>query len=71
MPLLILIQVPGNLASGAPEGADVESDNAPEYGLTPLHLASQSGHESLVRLLLNSANVLADAQTMVNVSYQR
>lgn len=32
-----------------------------EPGLTPLHLASLSGHEGLIRLLLNSPNVLVEA----------
>jgi hypothetical protein len=32
-----------------------------EPGLTPLHLASLSGHEGLIRLLLNSPNVKVEA----------
>lgn len=38
-----------------------------QSGLTPLHLASQSGHEGLVRLLLNSPGVQADAATKMQV----
>ena len=38
-----------------------------QHGYTPLHLASQSGHEGLVRVLLNSPGVQADTPTIVNV----
>ncbi|XP_070555789.1 serine/threonine-protein phosphatase 6 regulatory ankyrin repeat subunit B-like isoform X2 [Ptychodera flava] len=36
---------------------------AHEYGFTPLHLAAQSGHEGLVRVLLNSPGVMPDVPT--------
>ncbi|KAI3387547.1 hypothetical protein SNEBB_006262 [Seison nebaliae] len=35
----------------------------PETGLTPLHLACYAGHESMIRLLLNCANVQVNAKT--------
>lgn len=38
-----------------------------ESGMTPLHLASFSGNENVVRLLLNSAGVQVDAATTENV----
>ncbi|XP_060553271.1 serine/threonine-protein phosphatase 6 regulatory ankyrin repeat subunit C-like isoform X2 [Ruditapes philippinarum] len=39
-----------------------------EYGLVPLHLAAKSGHEGLVRLLLNCPGVQADTVTMIQGS---
>lgn len=39
-----------------------------KHGLTPLHLAAQSGHEVLVRVLLNSPGVHADAKTTIQGS---
>jgi ankyrin repeat protein len=38
-----------------------------ESGMTPLHLASYSGNENVVRLLLNSAGVQVEAATTENV----
>jgi ankyrin repeat protein len=35
--------------------------------MTPLHLASYSGNENVVRLLLNSAGVQVEAATTENV----
>ena len=41
-----------------------------QYGLVPLHLAAKSGHEGLVRLLLNCPGVQADTVTMIQVIYK-
>uniref|UniRef100_A0A914VBG1 Uncharacterized protein n=1 Tax=Plectus sambesii TaxID=2011161 RepID=A0A914VBG1_9BILA len=43
----------------------VVKELATEYGLTPLHLAAQSGHDGLVRMLLNQGvQVDATSTTM-------
>lgn len=57
---MLRYRVPGGLRSER-SGVDPKSD----YGVTPLHLASRNGHESVVRMLLNSAGVQVDAATEV------
>ncbi|KAI1722541.1 ankyrin repeats (3 copies) domain-containing protein [Ditylenchus destructor] len=38
-----------------------------EYGLTPLHLAAQSGHDGLVRMLINQGVSVETTSTTMNV----
>ncbi|KAJ8386825.1 hypothetical protein AAFF_G00166200 [Aldrovandia affinis] len=68
----ILTKVPATLRSEAPNSSGWEGvpgrQQPTESGFTPLHLAAQSGHESLVRLLLNYPGVQADAETDVQGS---
>uniref|UniRef100_A0AC35TT07 ANK_REP_REGION domain-containing protein n=1 Tax=Rhabditophanes sp. KR3021 TaxID=114890 RepID=A0AC35TT07_9BILA len=46
----------------------VVKEFATEYGFTPLHLASQSGHEGLVRMLLNQNIQVDAASTTMNIT---
>ncbi|CAM9425723.1 unnamed protein product [Lampetra fluviatilis] len=65
----MLTKVPATVQSQPPKvSLDASSSSSSkehlhESGFTPLHLAAESGHEGLVRLLLNYPGVLADAQT--------
>ena len=45
----------------------VVKEFATEYGFTPLHLAAQAGHDSLVRMLLNQGVQVDAATTTMNV----
>ncbi|KAM4687553.1 uncharacterized protein O3C94_006066 [Discoglossus pictus] len=62
----ILTKIPATVHSEPPKSSpDLPhvKELGNESGYTPLHLASQSGHESLVRLLLNDPGVQADSPT--------
>ncbi|CAI9725800.1 serine/threonine-protein phosphatase 6 regulatory ankyrin repeat subunit A-like [Octopus vulgaris] len=59
----MLTRVSATVPSKCPSESNSEDI---EYGLTPLHMAAQSGHEGLVRILLNSAGVYFDAYTAIN-----
>ncbi|PAV85627.1 hypothetical protein WR25_08242 isoform C [Diploscapter pachys] len=62
----MLKHVPASIRSEPPiYNHHVVKEFATEYGFTPLHLASQSGHDSLVRMLLNQGvQVDATSTTM-------
>ena len=49
-------------------GDTSNNDTGPEDGYTPLHLTSQSGHEGLLCVFLNSPGVPADTPTIINGS---
>jgi ankyrin repeat protein len=53
--------------SDPPSGTSLVGELGSESGMTPLHLASYSGNENVVRLLLNSAGVQVEAATTENV----
>lgn len=70
----LLSHVPATVKSDPPSGVTLVGELGSESGMTPLHLASYSGNENVVRLLLNSAGVQVDAATTENVrgySFQR
>lgn len=53
----LLTHVPGTVKSDPPTGGSLAPELGAESGMTPLHYASYSGNENVVRLLLNSAGV--------------
>ncbi|VBB32268.1 unnamed protein product [Acanthocheilonema viteae] len=64
----MLKYVPANLRSEPPiYNHYVVKEFATEYGFTPLHLAAQSGHDSLVRMLLNQGVQVDATSTTMSV----
>ncbi|CAG9537301.1 unnamed protein product [Cercopithifilaria johnstoni] len=64
----MLKYVPASLRSEPPiYNHHVVKEFASEYGFTPLHLAAQSGHDSLVRMLLNQGVQVDATSTTMSV----
>ncbi|VDL67399.1 unnamed protein product, partial [Nippostrongylus brasiliensis] len=64
----MLKSVPASVRSEPPiYNHHVVKEFATEYGFTPLHLAAQSGHDSLVRMLLNQGVQVDATSTTMNV----
>lgn len=63
----------GEMLTVVPAGLKSErslNDPNGDYGITPMHLAAQNGHESTVRLLMNSKGVHVDEPTAVQVRHK-
>lgn len=65
----LLSHIPATVKSEPPSGVSVLGVLGNESGMTPLHFASYSGNENVVRLLLNSAGVQVDATTVETVRF--
>ena len=65
----MLVEVPATCRTepAAVSNYLVPKELASEYGFTPLHMASQAGHDGLVRMLLNIQSVQVDANTTTMV----
>ncbi|CAJ0580832.1 unnamed protein product, partial [Mesorhabditis spiculigera] len=64
----MLKHVPASIRSEPPiYNHLVVKEFATEYGFTPLHLAAQSGHDALVRMLLNQGVQVDATSTTMNV----
>ncbi|RUS85021.1 hypothetical protein EGW08_007205 [Elysia chlorotica] len=64
----MLIHVPACVKSEPPLSGAFGAEWCSESGMTPLHFAAQSGHEGLVRLLLNCPGVQTEAPSAVTGS---
>ncbi|GFO37187.1 serine/threonine-protein phosphatase 6 regulatory ankyrin repeat subunit a-like [Plakobranchus ocellatus] len=64
----MLVHVPACVKSEPPATSAFGAEWCSESGMTPLHFAAQSGHEGLVRLLLNCPGVQTETPSAVTGS---